>query len=499
MQHTNEKIVQNTFIFTASLIVQKIFSFSYFWFISSHLAPDAIGTYTWVLSYTSIFSIGMDFGLASILAREAAKDEAKTEGYLRTVYGLKIPLVIITSIVLWAVYLLAPHSGNTTLLLLGANLIIILDAFTPTAYAVLRARQNLKYESLAYLISEGIVMAFGITMVALTHNIFYLIMAIFLAITFNFIFSNSILKFKLGFRLSPQLDRATAKHFLRIAPSFALGGIFIKIYNSADSVLLGYMADKTAVGLYSIPAKVTTALQALIPGAFAASIYPSMANYFVTSKEKLRDLFLRSTAYLFMLSLPISFALFVLAPNILNIIWPQYIGAKDAFRIMVLALPFVFACFPSGSLLNACDLQKKNMLNRGVITVVNVLVNIALIPVLGVEGAAIAFFVSNIILFVLDFWFARYAVNYGFKYLLSILAKSGVAAVIMSFVLYSLRSEINLIFLVMIGAAVYFVALVLLGGVSREDYLMVKNLLRNKRLTPEKAEILYEEKPPNNP
>ena len=188
--HSNEKIIKNTFLFTASLIVQKIFSFSYFWFTSSHLPPDAIGTYTWVLSYTAIFSIGMDLGLASILAREAAKDESKAEKYLRTVYGLKIPLVVITSIVIWAVYFLAPHSAETTLMLLGANLIIILDAFTPTAYAVLRARQNLKYESLAYLVSEGIVMAFGITMISLTGNVFYLIIAILLAIIFNFIFSN---------------------------------------------------------------------------------------------------------------------------------------------------------------------------------------------------------------------------------------------------------------------------------------------------------------------
>mgnify|MGYP001601598945 CR=1 FL=1 len=495
MRHSNEKIVKNTIIFTASLVVQKIFSFGYFWFTSSRLAPEAMGLYAWTLSFTSLFSIGMDFGLASILAREAAKDESRAEKYLRTVYGLKLPLVILTSVALWAVYVFLPHSPETTLLLIGANIIIALDAFTPSAYSILRARQNLKYESIAYVVSEFLILALGVILISVSRNVFYLIIAILASVIFNFIFSNAILKFKFGFRLMPMLDKETAKHFLRIAPSFALGGIFIKIYNSADSVLLGYMADKTAVGLYSIPAKVTTALQALIPGAFAASIYPSMANYFVTSKEKLRDLFLRSTAYLFMFSIPIAFALFVLAPNILNVIWPQYIGATDAFRIMVLALPFVFACFPSGALLNACDLQKKNMLNRGIIMAVNVLVNIALIPVLGVEGAAIAFLFSNIILFILDFWFARYAVNYSFKYLFFVLVKSGVAAAIMAFALYFLRGEINLIFLVMIGAAVYFAALALLGGVGRKDFLLIKSLLAKKSLTPEKAETLYEEKP----
>jgi O-antigen/teichoic acid export membrane protein len=374
-----------------------------------------------------------------------------------------------------------------------------MDAFTPTAYAVLRARQNLKYESLAYLVSEGIVMAFGITMIALTRNVFYLIVAILLAITFNFIFSNGILKFRLGFRLSPKLDRETAKHFLRIAPSFALGGIFIKIYNSADSVLLGYLANKTAVGLYSIPAKVTTALQALIPGAFAASIYPSMSNYFVTSKEKLRELFLRSTAYLFMLSLPVAFGLFVLAPNIINIIWPQYIGAKDAFRIMALTLPFVFACFPSGSLLNACDLQKRNTVNRGVITVINVAVNIALIPVLGATGAAVAFAISNIVLFVMDFAAARRAVDYGWKYLTSILIKAGIASGAMSFALYYLRGTLNLFLLVAIGAVVYFAVLALLGGVSRKEFAMVRSLLSKKTILPKEVESLYEEKPIDHP
>ena len=104
MRHSNEKIIQNTFLFTASLIIQKIFSFSYFWFISSRLSPEAIGTYTWVLSYGALCSIGMDFGLASILAREAAKDEDRSEMYLRAVYSLKLPLVILTSVALWVVY-----------------------------------------------------------------------------------------------------------------------------------------------------------------------------------------------------------------------------------------------------------------------------------------------------------------------------------------------------------------------------------------------------------
>jgi O-antigen/teichoic acid export membrane protein len=493
MRHSNEKIIQNTFLFTASLIIQKIFSFSYFWFISSRLSPEAIGTYTWVLSYGALCSIGMDFGLASILAREAAKDEDRSEMYLRAVYSLKLPLVILTSVALWVVYFFLPHSSETTALLVIANIVIALDAFTPSAYSILRARQNLRYESAAYIVSEFLVLSIGIISISLTRNIFFLLIAILAAISFNFLFSNYILWRRFRFNLSPKFDKETAKHFLRLAPAFALGGIFTKIYNSADSVLLGYLANKTAVGLYSIPAKVTTALQALIPGAFAASIYPSMANYFVTSREKLRDLFLKSTSYLFMLSLPIAFGLFVLTPSILNVIWPQYIGAKNAFRVMVLGLPFVFACFPSGSLLNACDSQRKNMLNRGIITVVNILVNFALIPILGAEGAAIAFVVSNIALFVLDFWFARQVVDYSLKALFFVFVKSGVAAAVMAFVLYYLRNEINLILAVAIGAAVYFVILVLLGGVSRQDYMAVKNLLSKKSLTPEKAESLYDE------
>ncbi|MEK7212016.1 MAG: oligosaccharide flippase family protein, partial [Patescibacteria group bacterium] len=232
MRHSNEKIVKNTFIFTASLVVQKIFSFGYFWFTSSRLAPEAMGLYAWTLSFTSLFSIGMDFGLASILAREAAKDESRAEKYLRTVYGLKLPLVILTSVALWAVYVFLPHSPETTLLLIGANSIIALDAITPSAYSIIRARKNLKNESIAYVVSEFLILALGVILISVSRNVFYLIIAILASVIFNFIFSNAILKFKFGFRLMPMLDKETAKHFLRIAPSFALGGIFIKIYNS---------------------------------------------------------------------------------------------------------------------------------------------------------------------------------------------------------------------------------------------------------------------------
>lgn len=499
MQHSNEKIVKNTLIFTFAGIIQKGLSFANFWFVSSHLPPGVLGVFVWALSYSTLFSVGTDLGLATILSREAAKDHTESEKYLRTVYGIKIPFVIITSVILWVAYFFTAQDFQTTVLVLGANLVIILDAFTVSAYAVLRARQNVKFEGLAGVIAETLVLVINIVLLSISKNVYFLIVSLLTAILFNFIYSNAILKLKFGFKLAPKIDRETAKHFMKIAPSFALSGIFARIYTSADSVLLGLLSTKAAVGLYSIPAKVTTALQALIPATFIATIYPSMSNYWVTSREKLKELFSKSTAYIFMLSIPITFGLFVLAPNILNIIWPNYIEATGAFRVMVWGLPFVFACFPSGSLLNACDLQKKNMLNRGIITAVNILVNIALIPILGATGAAIAFVAANVVLFILDFWFSRRVVKYDVVYLLGIVVKSGIASLVMAFLLHYLRTELNLVLLVAIGAVVYFASLALFGAISKQEILAIKNLLIKKEVSPEKAAALYEEKPIDHP
>ncbi|MDP1709915.1 MAG: oligosaccharide flippase family protein, partial [Candidatus Komeilibacteria bacterium] len=328
-------------------------SFLYFFYLSSRMSPGTLGGYVWALSFSTLFSIGTDLGLAPVFIREASRRVEDGNKLLRNALALKLPLIVITAVLAFLTIMATGGTDDRTFLVLGAIGVMSLDALSLVLWGALRARQNIFYESISIIIFQIVVFGSGVVFWETTHKIVLVMVALTLGSLANVAIAAGILKFRFGYKLAPAWDKEIIGNFIRTARAFALAGIFVKIYNAADSVILGYMRGEHDVGIYSIPAKVVTALQALIPGAFAASIFPSMSNYFVTSREKLSSVFSKSFCYLLLFAAPIGCGLATIAKPVLASLWPDYIEATPAFVIMGIGLPFVFLAFSTGSLLNA--------------------------------------------------------------------------------------------------------------------------------------------------
>ncbi len=406
--HSQEKVVKNTVMYTAATIAQKAISFVYFWVLSSHLAPSALGAYLGMLSFASLASIGMDLGLTPLLTRQAAKQEDEAGLLLRATYAIKVPLVIATTALLWLVMLtlsslhVVTLTGTEWLLLGGASVIIALDAFTSGAYAILRAQQNVMVESRAIVLFQLTVLVTGCASVFLTGNILLIMASLMTGSMVNTVYTLSRVRRLLGTSITPQADMPCIRTILGMLPSFATAGIFTKVYQQADVVLLRSLTDTHTVGLYSIPAKITTALQSLIPGAFSAAVYPTLSNYAHTDRARLENLFRYTFGILFLLSLPVGAFLAILTPVLLAAVWPQYRAVAPAMAAMLAVVPFLFLPYATGALLNAVGKERQTSRNRIIMTLVNVAINIALIPFFRERGAAAAFVTANVVLASLD-------------------------------------------------------------------------------------------------
>lgn len=482
-RHEERKIVKNTFVFTGALLVQKLLSFLYFFYLSSRMSPATLGSYVWALSFTTLFSIGTDLGLTTVFTREAARKEEEGNKLLQNVLGMKLPLILGTAIFALLTVLLTGRSSEAVALVAFAAVVMSLDAVTAALYGSLRARQNIIYESAGIILFQIIVFGAGALFWEATNSIVLVMLALVLGSIVNMVFAGAVLKIKLNYFLAPRFDKPAIRFFLRTAPAFAATGIFIKIYNAADSVLLGFIAGDHAVGIYSIPAKVTTALQALIPGAFAASIFPSMSNYYVTSRERLAQVFKRSMNYLLVLAAPIGVGLATVSAPVLRALWPSYIEAYPSFVVMGLGLPLVFLILCTGSLLNATNNEKKITLHRGISTGVNVAINLALIPFLGPLGAAIAFFATNAINLYLDMRIIIKMIPWDKDmnlYMLKVLAATSV----MSSVVLSLDELLTLPILVLVGILVYIFSSLAFGTLGLKDIRTIRSMFVKTEAAP---------------
>ena len=463
-------IAKNTSYLTLALIIQKIISFAYFILLARFLGLEALGQYYTAISFTTIFAIFIDLGFANALTREVAKDQQRASDWLRAVLAMKLVLAAGTVILVLAI---AAFSYSPILLILIAvsAVSMVLDSFTATFFAVVRGFHNLKYESISSVIFQLIVLVAGYLVLRDHGSLAALLGTLVLASFFNFFYSALIVKHRLGLSIRPQWNQSLVKLVFNISWPFALYNVFQRLFTYLDSLLLGFIAGYGQVGLYQIAFKIINALQ-FLPMAFTASLYPAMSAYWLNNRSQLQITFERALNYLIIISLPIIFGISALADKIV----PLFKAGSEAvwpLRISIFALFFIFLNFPVGSLLNACDRQRRNTVNMAITMLVSVLLNLLLIPRWQALGASLTVLISNTLMLVLGIFSLRGLIVYHPRKNVKILLKALAASLLMAAVIFWGKQYINIFAAVIAGGLIYFAGLIALGGLKKTDILSI--------------------------
>jgi len=467
-------LARNTSYFTLALVAQKVISFLYFTFLARILGPAVVGKYVLALAITTIFSVLIDLGLASVLTREVAKQPDRAQEYFGQVIGFKsIVSLLVVGLVVATVNIIG-YPESTRQLVYLASAVMVLDSFTLSVYSTIRGFQNLLWESIGTILMQVTVAVIGWLVASFTHDLRMLMAALIIAAATNAVYA--LTKIKSRYRLSwrPIFSWAGWRHLARLSWPFAAAAILTRVYGYIDSVLLSLLANDTAVGIYSVAYKLTFALQ-FIPSALAASLFPGLSFYFSYLPEKLEQTFSYAVVYLSAIALPISIGLIILAEPVITAVYPAYDNSILPLQILMASLVFLFLTFPIGSLLPACNRQVRHTLNIAVATVLNVALNLYLIPRFGVAGAAMASLVSTVVLFGLGWAVVVKIIVLNKRFLWLRLSRVALAGIIMGLTIWQISSQVNLAISILFSGLVYAGALVVLGGVTTEE---IKNLFK---------------------
>ncbi|PIR93052.1 hypothetical protein COT99_02880 [Candidatus Falkowbacteria bacterium CG10_big_fil_rev_8_21_14_0_10_43_10] len=467
-------IARNTSYFTLALILQKIISFSYFIIVARGIGPENLGKYYFAVSFTTIFAIFVDIGMSSVLIRETAKQKERAEKYLCNIIGLKLVLSFLSLATVFVLINLMNYPELTRDLVYLSSIAMILDSFTLVFFGVSRGFHNLKWESFAVVGYQLIVLIFGLIFLNLSMGLRWLMSAMAIASVINFLYSGSLVIFKWKLSIWPRFDGELTRNIIKMALPFALFGIFQRFYTYFDSILLSLLAGDIYVGLYSVAFKITFALQ-FLPLAFVASLYPAMSAYYVENKEQLAKSFERAMNYLIIIALPISLGIIVLAEDIILIFKSGYSGSVLPLQIIIASLVFIFTSYPVGSLLNACDRQRINSANMGIVLVASIILNMVLIPRYQAVGASITVLVTNALLLLLGMLWVPRIINYRPIIIVKAAAKSILSVAVMSGLIFFLRDIVNIWLLIPLGGLVYFAFLYIIKGYTKEDFISIKD------------------------
>lgn len=462
-------VAKNTTILTAASIIQRILAFVYFTIIARGIGVENIGKYSFALSFVMIFSIFVDLGLTSTMVRESARDKEKIKKYLNTIFSVKILFSLVAFGLIYIVINILNYPELTRNFVYLAALSIILDSFHLTFYGVFRGLRNLKYEAIGLIFGQCVILLIGLVVVFFNLSLYFLFVALISGSVFNTLYAFSLIKIKEGFFPVPRFHKETFLYLAKIATSFALAGIFVKIYSYIDTVLLSYLKGDLFVGWYSIPIKLTLAFQ-FVPMALVASLYPTLSYYFKNSHENLLKTFESSLRYLLVLAIPLAFGIGFLSDKIiLSLYGKEFEPSIIPLQILVVGLVFAFLSFPVGSLLNACNRQITQTIILGLTMLLNIILNLFLIPRFDVIGASITASISYFFLFLVGMIYARKIAKYRLRRMFVTILKSTTASFIMVLVVIYFKPHINFVIVSILGMFVYGVVMYLIGGIEKED------------------------------
>lgn len=455
-----------------ALVLQKVISFTYFMLLARFLGPASLGKYYLAISLTTIFAIFIDLGFANVITREVAKNQEQASSWLGNILSLKIPLSLLAFFSILIFVNVSGYDSLTKNLIYISCISMVLDSFTSTFFSVARGFHNLKYESISSIVFQLIVLIIGYSALLLGGGLIPAIATLALASIYNFTYSWLILVYRIKVKVRLFWEKEIIREIVVISWPFAVYGIFQRLYTYLDSVLLSLMAGDLSVGLYQVAFKIIFALQ-FLPMAFTASLYPALSYYWKNNREQLAVSFERAMNYLIIISLPIIVGSIVLADKVVLLFKEGYSGATLPLQISIISLFFIFLNFPIGSLLNACDKQRINTFNMGIVTVLSVLLNLLLIPFYKAVGASITVLVTNTLMFILGMIQVRKIITYRAAKNLKMLLKVSAASVLMGVIIFYGKGHLNIFIVTLLGAGLYFIFLFALGAIKKEDFLSI--------------------------
>jgi O-antigen/teichoic acid export membrane protein len=233
------------------------------------------------------------------------------------------------------------------------------------------------------------------------------------------------------------------------------------------------MKGDAVVGWYNAAFNLVSALRQ-VPFLFGVVLLPLMSRSFVSSIETLKLVYEKSVYYLCALGLPLATGTALLADRIIHLFYgAQFAPSTIALRILSLNMLLLFFNSPLSMLLVSIN-RHSQMAAAGVTSmIVNVALNLILIPPLGYVGAGIASVVTQILLSGYYFYLASKHVSR--LRIPKLLEKPAISCAPMAIFLY-FASGLNLLVLVTASIAIYFAVFLLIGGFTRGDLKLIRGI-----------------------
>ncbi len=387
---TRQTVAKNTIWLGVSNIGGRLLRAVIIVYAARVLGASSWGSFSYALTIAAFLTVFVDIGINAIITKSIASGDnaEKRAQVLSTTFYIKAVLLTIGILL---IQLVAPYisvAGVQSLIPIVV-LIFAFDTLREFGFALTRALERMEYEAALFLLTNGSIVVFGFWFLSVSPTVTALAYAYAAGGALGMICTFFV--FRKHFRqILTRFNPALVKPIFKQAWPFAISGILGILMLNTDILIIAWRRSPEEVGLYSAPQRIIQLLYVL-PSIVATSVLPTLSRFALQNMERFKKTLERVISFMIAVAIPIAIGGVLLGSEIIRLIYGnEYRLSTVPFQILCLTLLVDFTAVILNNALFAHGQQKKLVIYFAIGGVLNVILDLALIPYYGIAGCAIA-------------------------------------------------------------------------------------------------------------
>lgn len=362
------------------------------------------------LALSGIVGSFLDLGTSQYSIREIARERSRADLFFSNLLSLRLASGLLGLVLVIACGQLLGYDSYQLVALAFAAGYWLAQYVTEYCRTYYRAFERFDFEALSVILEKVVVVAIGMAFLVAGKNASWVLAGMFAGMSLvglanAFWVSRRIARFRLSLVSASFLRDVVPK-----ALPLGIASVFVMIYFRTDTVMVESIIGETAAGQYGLAYRILEAL-ILLPSVIVAVLLPRLSVQFSQKERQDFGKLVRvGGSVLVLVGLVVAAIVTITAGGIISLLdpAPASLPAAGALRILVWTFPFAALNYLLSTAMTAANNEKTLAWVLGFAALLNVVLNLILIPEYSLYGAAAATITTEaVILIILTIRFLR--------------------------------------------------------------------------------------------
>ena len=401
----DSRILNNTVSVLGGDVVYHLINFVATTLVARSLGGERYGQFSFIYVYLSFFEALVQFGLNPLLTRELSRERPDAPKVLGNALILRSALVLCAlPLATWIIRRLGyPLTVQEGVFLASFQLFLTLR---PVYESIFKARLLMIYPAVWNAIRAFVNLAFIAVVAFRRPAIPYFILAYLASGILGFL--GLALTSRKWIKVDFHPHAKIIRYLFRESLPLVLSAYLTLLYYRIDVMMLSVMRSFKEVGYYSVATRLSESLN-MISGALLVSFFPLFSRAFKEDRSEFEAHVSQAFRWILLAGLPFVLGgVWVAKDLILLFFGSEY--APSGITLAIL-LGYTFFCFVGSLLANvliACGKQIADMWISAFLVLLNIGINLFLIPFWSYNGAALATVMTEVVGVFIYFFYAAW-------------------------------------------------------------------------------------------